>query len=222
MVDCVEKVRFVWRLGATGKMELSISWRKQPELDTIIFFYDNTFEREVVVGDASSFTFFEADEPAIFSASFTGFQLYNQVPYGVLQGVQSIAVHFTELVPEVILFKGNADKKKLICRSADRHALVQDNALHSQELVNAVASMREVVQNRAAPKRNKRVWCEDDCQWPGWKCAKSSWQDKDWKDYPWRQNHYWEAPRNRRACLFHDPAVGKHCRNNRLHRTNNV
>ena len=115
MVDCVEKVRFVWRLGATGKMELSISWRKQPELDTIIFFYDNTFEREVVVGDASTYTFTEADEPAICSTSFAGYQLYNQVPYGVLQGVQSISVHFTELVPEVILFF--ASSRRLVLRT---------------------------------------------------------------------------------------------------------
>ena len=87
MVDSVEDVRFVWRLGAAGKMELCLSWRKQPELDTIIFFYDNTCEREVVVTDASSFTFNETDEPVIFSASFEGFQLYHQVAYGALQGV---------------------------------------------------------------------------------------------------------------------------------------
>ena len=110
MVDCVQDVRFVWRLGAMGKMEICLSWRKQPELDTIIIFYDNTCEREVVVTDASSFTFNETDEPVIFSASFEGFQIYHQVPYGALQGVQSFSVHFTEVVPEAILFKVNVDK----------------------------------------------------------------------------------------------------------------
>ena len=59
----------------------------------------------MVVTDASSFIFTETDEPAIFSASFEGFQIYHQVPYGALQGVQSFSVHFTEVVPEDNLFQ---------------------------------------------------------------------------------------------------------------------
>ena len=105
LVDPVEDVSFAWQLGATGKMELRLSWRGQPELYTIIFFHDSEGEREVVVSDASSFTFTEADEPAIFSDLFEGFKLYHHVPYGALKGVQSFSVHVTEVVPEDALFK---------------------------------------------------------------------------------------------------------------------
>ena len=100
LVSSVEDVRFAWRLDAMGKMELRLSWRKQPELETIIFFHDNEHTREVVVTEASSFTFTESEEPAIFSTLFEGFQLYHQVPYGALKGVQSFSVHVAGVAPE--------------------------------------------------------------------------------------------------------------------------
>ena len=81
-------------------MELRISWRLLPELDTVIYWYDNNVEKELVFSETASTTFTELKDPFIFSEDFAGFKLYHQVPFGQLKGVQSFAVHFNEVVPK--------------------------------------------------------------------------------------------------------------------------
>ena len=77
--------------------------------------------------------------------------------------------------------------------------------------------MRECgAKDQYTPCSNKRTWREWDHGWPGWgkRARWHRWED-DSENYPWRRDQE-RCKKKRKACLFHDPRVGKWCRNNRL------
>ena len=190
LIECVKDVCFDWRLLALGKLELRLSWLEEaPELDTVIIWRDGDLEREVVT--AGSFGIFdETDYPEVFKDDFDGFQLYHRATYGALKGSESFSVHVMEHMPVAI---EQTIETLRACEAEDYYT----------------------------PPRNKRAWREWDHSRPGWgKRARHGHRWQGWNDteYPWRRcaKGDQERPRkNRKARLFHDPAVGKWCRNNR-------
>lgn len=90
-------------------------------------------------------------------------------------------------------------------------------------LKEAVEALRGCgAEDHSIPTRNKRAWREWDHSRPGrGKRARHGYRWQGWNgtEYPWRRCAKGDQERpkkNRKACLFHDPAVGKRCRNNRF------
>ena len=180
-------MRFDWRL-AQGELELHLSWLSVSELEMVIVLHDGDIEREVEVTDAF-YIFTETDFPEVFTNDFDGsFQMFHRVPYGPLKGTESFSIEATERMSKALKKAAEALRG---CGAKDHYI----------------------------PTRTKRAWREWDHSQPGrGKRARHGYRWQGWNgtEYPWRRCAKGDQDRPRKACLFHNPAVGKRRRNNRF------
>ena len=207
---------------AEWDMAIIVSW-KRAALDTCIAFYDEDDKYKVLVENGSEdeaiqeqrFSIFYKEHPYCFDPAFTEFMVFHKATFGEFNGGESFSVKIAPAVPPLL-----------------RRALEMANRAENRR-----KGPRSPVATWSSAKRSRyedrpSSWCgnswkwspcnDDNCwMWSSWnddKCWKgdSGWAKLESKYQPWGSGKAASYSRcKRKACMGHDPAKGRYCRNNR-------